>query len=45
LGEKLEVHRNDQITLESDCGERSRSGIVISPGPGTPEESGICRWT
>jgi para-aminobenzoate synthetase component 2 len=41
LGEKLEVVRNDQITLDQ-IAEKKPQRIVISPGPGTPEESGIC---
>ena len=41
LGEKLEVHRNDQITLDR-IAEMKPQRIVISPGPGTPEEAGIC---
>ena len=41
LGEKLEVHRNDQITLDQIAAKKPQR-IVISPGPGTPEESGIC---
>jgi para-aminobenzoate synthetase component II len=40
LGEKLEVHRNDQITL-SDIAAKKPDRIVISPGPGTPEKAGI----
>jgi anthranilate synthase component 2 len=36
----LEVHRNDQITLEEI--ERKRpSHLIISPGPCTPSEAGI----
>ena len=36
----LEVHRNDQITLEEI--ERKRpSHLIISPGPCTPTEAGI----
>ncbi len=41
LGARVEVRRNDQITLqeiERLCPER----IVISPGPKTPNEAGIC---
>ena len=41
LGAKLTVRRNDQITvteIESLAPER----IVISPGPKTPSEAGIC---
>jgi para-aminobenzoate synthetase component II len=41
LGEKLEVHRNDQITVEEIAAKKPQR-IVISPGPGTPDESGIC---
>ena len=41
LGEKLEVHRNDKITLD-EIAAKKPARIVISPGPGTPEESGIC---
>jgi anthranilate synthase/aminodeoxychorismate synthase-like glutamine amidotransferase len=41
LGEKLEVHRNDQITLDQIAAKKPKR-IVISPGPGTPEDSGIC---
>jgi anthranilate synthase/aminodeoxychorismate synthase-like glutamine amidotransferase len=41
LGEKLEVHRNDKITLDQ-IAEKKPQRIVISPGPGTPQESGIC---
>jgi anthranilate synthase/aminodeoxychorismate synthase-like glutamine amidotransferase len=41
LGEKLEVRRNDQITLEQIAAKKPR-GIVISPGPGEPQNAGIC---
>ncbi len=41
LGEKLEVHRNDKITLE-EIAAKKPDRIVISPGPGTPDDSGIC---
>ena len=43
LGElrtELEVFRNNAITL-AEIRERSPDGIVISPGPGTPDNSGI----
>jgi para-aminobenzoate synthetase component 2 len=40
LGSRLEVARNDQITLdEIEAG--GFDGVVISPGPGTPAVSGI----
>jgi anthranilate synthase/aminodeoxychorismate synthase-like glutamine amidotransferase len=40
LGEKLEVRRNDQITLD-EIAARKPDRIVISPGPGTPDDAGI----
>jgi len=40
LGEKLEVRRNDQITLDQ-IAELKPERIVISPGPGVPEDAGI----
>jgi anthranilate synthase component 2 len=40
LGAKVEVHRNDAVTV--DAVEASRpDAIVISPGPCTPNEAGI----
>ena len=41
LGAKVEVHRNDRITLEEIRAIRP-SQIVLSPGPCTPAEAGIC---
>ncbi len=41
LGEKLQVIRNDQITLDQIAAKKPER-IVISPGPGTPEDAGIC---
>jgi anthranilate synthase/aminodeoxychorismate synthase-like glutamine amidotransferase len=40
LGAEVEVFRNDEITVE-DIVARSPRGLVISPGPGTPEQAGI----
>jgi len=40
LGQKLAVYRNDKISLEQIRRLRP-SHIVISPGPGRPEEAGI----
>jgi len=37
---KIVVKRNDEITLD-EIDRLSPDGIVISPGPGRPEESGI----
>ena len=36
----LEVHRNDQITIE-EIKNISPEKIVISPGPGKPEDAGL----
>jgi anthranilate synthase/aminodeoxychorismate synthase-like glutamine amidotransferase len=41
LGEKLEVRRNDQITLD-EIATLKPARIVISPGPGIPQQAGIC---
>ena len=37
---KIEVHRNDQITLD-EIAAKAPSHIIISPGPCTPTEAGI----
>ncbi len=41
LGEKVEVVRNDALTVEQAIG-RGASAIVLSPGPGAPADAGIC---
>jgi anthranilate synthase/aminodeoxychorismate synthase-like glutamine amidotransferase len=41
LGAELYIKRNDRITLE-EIRQFKPSHIVISPGPGTPLDSGIC---
>jgi para-aminobenzoate synthetase component 2 len=41
LGETLEVRRNDQITLDQIAAKKPER-IVISPGPGEPQNAGIC---
>lgn len=40
LGCQVEVHRNDRITIEQIV-KKKPAGIVISPGPCTPQEAGI----
>lgn len=40
LGQELQVFRNDALTLE-DIRRLGPESIVISPGPGRPENSGI----
>ncbi|MFZ7102857.1 MAG: anthranilate synthase component II [Peptococcaceae bacterium] len=41
LGEKVEVVRNDRIQLRN-IEKLNPERIVISPGPGRPEDAGIC---
>jgi len=40
LGEEVKVFRNDKITL-NEIERLSPERIVVSPGPGTPEQAGI----
>jgi para-aminobenzoate synthetase component 2 len=40
LGAQVEVHRNDQISVEG-VAARKPEGVLISPGPGNPDEAGI----
>ena len=39
LGAEVTVKRNDEVTIDE---ARSYDGVLISPGPGTPEDAGIC---
>ena len=41
LGHDVEVQRNDAITVAQAL-ERKASAIVLSPGPCTPDQAGIC---
>ncbi len=41
LGAQVQTHRNDQITVD-EVARRRPSHIVLSPGPCTPNEAGIC---
>jgi anthranilate synthase/aminodeoxychorismate synthase-like glutamine amidotransferase len=41
LGSKPDVRRNDQVTVE-EINQMAPERIVISPGPKTPNEAGIC---
>ncbi|MFB5649025.1 anthranilate synthase component II [Leptospira wolffii] len=41
IGNKVEVFRNDKIDL-NHIKELTPKGIVLSPGPGRPEDSGVC---
>ena len=40
IAKDIEVYRNDQITLE-EIKAKNPDAIVISPGPGTPDDAGI----
>jgi len=39
LGVEVDVRRNDEVTVEE---ARTYDGILLSPGPGTPEDAGVC---
>lgn len=41
LGAEVEVHRNDQISVDEIAAKKA-SHILLSPGPCTPNEAGIC---
>ena len=41
LGETVEVRRNDRVTLDEIENDLRPKKIVISPGPGTPDDAGI----
>jgi anthranilate synthase/phosphoribosyltransferase len=40
LGAEVDVFRNDQVTVEQ-IAARNPTHLVVSPGPGTPDDSGI----
>lgn len=41
LGADIEVFRNDKITLD-EIADKAPGAIILSPGPCTPNEAGIC---
>ena len=41
LGEEVIIYRNDKISIEQ-IKELDIDGIIISPGPKSPKEAGIC---
>lgn len=41
LGQEVEVRRNDEVTLAEAEAHLRPGRIVISPGPGTPNEAGV----
>jgi para-aminobenzoate synthetase component 2 len=40
LGVTCDVHRNDEITV-AEVGRARPDGILLSPGPGTPDRAGV----
>ncbi|RJP33238.1 MAG: aminodeoxychorismate/anthranilate synthase component II [Candidatus Omnitrophota bacterium] len=40
LGADMEVHRNDRITVD-EIEKKNPAALLISPGPGTPDDGGI----
>ena len=40
VAREIEVFRNDQITIEEIIAKQP-NGVVISPGPGTPDDAGV----
>jgi anthranilate synthase/aminodeoxychorismate synthase-like glutamine amidotransferase len=41
LGERVEVRRNDEISVDQIEADLRPARILISPGPGTPDDAGI----
>jgi para-aminobenzoate synthetase component 2 len=41
LGQELEVRRNDEVTVDDIEKDLAPDRILISPGPGTPDDAGI----
>ncbi len=41
LGAEVDVYRNDALRADEVIAMKPR-GIVISPGPGTPDDAGLC---
>ena len=39
LGAKVDVKRNDEVTVDQ---AREYDGVLLSPGPGTPSDAGVC---
>jgi para-aminobenzoate synthetase component 2 len=41
LGATCEVLRNDEVSVDAVTASRY-DGVLLSPGPGTPEDAGVC---
>lgn len=42
LGAQVDVWRNDDPRFEDACLAELYDGVLLSPGPGKPEEAGVC---
>ncbi len=43
LGQRVSVYRNDTpLAFLLDCARDSGAAFVLSPGPGAPEDAGVC---
>ena len=42
LGADVRVFRNDEITLDGHRARSTPDALVLSPGPCTPAEAGVC---
>lgn len=42
IGADVDIWRNDDPRFESSDWASDYDGILLSPGPGTPEEAGVC---
>ncbi len=42
LGAEVETWRNDDPRFDAEGWEQGFDGILVSPGPGTPEAAGVC---
>jgi anthranilate synthase component 2 len=42
LGAQCDVHRNDALTVDAILREKGWDRVLLSPGPCTPNEAGIC---
>jgi para-aminobenzoate synthetase component 2 len=41
LGAEVVVRRNDEVTVD-EVGDLRVDGVLLSPGPGRPEDAGVC---
>ncbi|AXE39881.1 anthranilate synthase component II [Acidipropionibacterium virtanenii] len=42
IGARVDVWRNDDPRFDSESWAESYDGILLSPGPGRPEDAGVC---